>query len=129
MSPIVGMMIQSDELIFFREVGIPPISQLVIIKIINFHEIHPFGRNKCAYFCFHLPQARSVHRTSLSSPVEKNKEMSRIPLKFTRGSVVQNASKCQKTHILHIFILLIYYYITILLYYLISYFDIILLYY
>ena len=66
------MMIQSDELIFFREVGIPPISQLVIIKIINFHEIHPFGRNKCAYFCFHLPQARSVHRTSLSSPVEKN---------------------------------------------------------
>ena len=25
-SPIVGMMIQSDELIFFRGVGIPPIS-------------------------------------------------------------------------------------------------------
>jgi len=38
---------------------------------INFHEIHPFGQKKCAYFCFHLPQARSVHRTSLSSPVEK----------------------------------------------------------
>ena len=93
---------------------------LCILFYINFHEIHPFGRNKCAYFCFHLPQARSVHRTSLSSPVEKNKEMSRIPLKFTRGSVVQNASKCQKAHILHIFIILIYYYITILLYYLIS---------
>ena len=90
---------------------------LCILFYINFHEIHPFGRNKCAYFCFHLPQARSVHRTSLSSPVEKKlrnvQNSTEIHERFSGSERQQVPESPYVTYIYSINISL-HYYITIL---------------
>ena len=49
---------------------------------INFHEIHPFGLQKCAQLPFHLPQATSVHRTSLSCQVQQKHHIFQNPSNF-----------------------------------------------
>ena len=57
-SPIVGMMIQSDELIFFRGVGIPPISYVFFSgqslgwwwNIPSGHQLHGWSENPGSKF-------------------------------------------------------------------------------